>query len=136
MRPLLSCRTGTEGEGRWLSGVILSRSYRSIVAIDAASSANAAVPRAAALNCHIPSTRHGGYTAPMNRRLALASAALLVVLPLVLSGCGNKGPLVLPDKPADAAVPAEAPAPEATPAVDVTTDATTPAPPASGTPAR
>lgn len=31
----------------------------------------------------------------MNRRLALA----LIVLSLLLSACGNKGPLVLPDKP-------------------------------------
>jgi predicted small lipoprotein YifL len=68
----------------------------------------------------------------MNRRLALATAAYAIVLLLALSGCGNKGPLVLPDKPADIAVPAEAPAPEApVPAPD----ATLPAPPASGTPA-
>ena len=31
----------------------------------------------------------------MNRRLALA----LIVLSLLLSACGNKGPLVLPDQP-------------------------------------
>ncbi|NOT87827.1 MAG: sugar transporter [Lysobacter sp.] len=72
----------------------------------------------------------------MNRRLALATAAFAIVLPLALSGCGNKGPLVLPDAPAETAVPAEAsvpePAPEATPAPA----ATPPPPPASGTPAR
>jgi predicted small lipoprotein YifL len=113
--------------------VILSRCYRSIVAIDAASSADARVSPAVAAECtHIPSNRYGGYTARMNRRLALASAAFAILLPLALSGCGNKGPLVLPDKPVDAAVPAETPAPEAAPA----TDATAPAPPASGTPAR
>ncbi len=68
----------------------------------------------------------------MNRRLALVSAAFAIVLPLALSGCGNKGPLVLPDKPADTAVPAEVPTPEATPAADAPPSA----PPASGTPAR
>ena len=47
-------------------------------------------------------------------RLALSCAALLA-----LSACGNKGPLVLPEKPA----PVETPAP-ATPA---TTDPTQPA---------
>jgi predicted small lipoprotein YifL len=78
----------------------------------------------------IPSNRHGGYTARMNRRLALATAVFAIVLPLALSGCGNKGPLVLSDAPAETAVPAETP--EAAPAPD----ATTPAPPASGTPAR
>lgn len=62
----------------------------------------------------------------MNRRLALASAILAIMLPLALSGCGNKGPLVLPDAPADTAVPADAPA----------ADPATPEPPASGTPAR
>ncbi len=67
----------------------------------------------------------------MNRRLVLASAAFAIVLPLALSGCGNKGPLVLPDAPAETAVPAEAPVPDATPLPDVTT----PPPPASGTPA-
>lgn len=70
----------------------------------------------------------------MKRRLALASAAFAIVLPLALSGCGNKGPLVLSDAPAETAVPAEPPAP----AADATPlpDATTPPPPASGTPAR
>lgn len=36
----------------------------------------------------------------MNRRLAPAFATM-ALLCLVLSACGNKGPLVLPDKPAD-----------------------------------
>lgn len=91
------------------------------------------LPSAVAECPRIPSNRHDGYTARMNRRLALASAVFAIVLPLALSGCGNKGPLVLPDPPADTAVPAEAPAPEAAmPAPD----ATPPAPPASGTPAR
>jgi predicted small lipoprotein YifL len=53
----------------------------------------------------------------MNRRLALASAAFAIVLPLALSGCGNKGPLVLPDKPADA--PVQTPTPDPAPAPDV-----------------
>lgn len=56
----------------------------------------------------------------MNRRLAFVSAAFAIALPLALSGCGNKGPLVLPDPPA----PAEPPAADAVP------------PPANGTPAR
>jgi predicted small lipoprotein YifL len=44
----------------------------------------------------------------MNRRLALA----LIVLSLLLSACGNKGPLVLPDNPDQPApVPADAAAP-------------------------
>ncbi len=38
----------------------------------------------------------------MNRRPAFVSAAI-ALLCLVLSACGNKGPLVLPDKPADGA---------------------------------
>lgn len=36
----------------------------------------------------------------MNRRLASAFAATALFC-LALSACGNKGPLVLPDKPAD-----------------------------------
>ena len=53
----------------------------------------------------------------MNRRLA--SASVLLALALSLSGCGNKGPLVLPDAPGQetAAPPAAEPAPaDATPA--------------------
>ena len=68
----------------------------------------------------------------MNRRLAFVSAAFAIALPLALSGCGNKGPLVLPDPPADPPAPAEAPAPAQAPAAD----AATPPPPANGTPAR
>jgi predicted small lipoprotein YifL len=51
----------------------------------------------------------------MNRRTVLVSAALAIALPLALSACGNKGPLVLPDQPpAETTVPAEpAPAPPA-----------------------
>lgn len=56
----------------------------------------------------------------MTKRLAFASFLLCV-----LAGCGNKGPLVMPDPPADPATPAAAPA--ATPATDTT--------PAPGTPA-
>jgi len=44
-------------------------------------------------------------------RLVLSSAALLA-----LSACGNKGPLVLPEKPA----PVENPAPPADPSADPT----------------
>jgi len=67
----------------------------------------------------------------MNKRLVSVSAAFAIALPLALSGCGNKGPLVLTDDPPAApAVEAPAPAP-ATPAAD----AATPPPPADGTPA-
>ena len=59
----------------------------------------AAPPSVVAERTRIPSNRHDGYTARMNRRLALASAVFAIVLPLALSGCGNKGPLVLPQKP-------------------------------------
>jgi len=52
----------------------------------------------------------------MNRRLAMFAATAL--LGLALSACGNKGPLVLPDKPAagataDGATAQPAPADEA-----------------------
>ncbi len=33
----------------------------------------------------------------MNARFALLSASLSIALPLVLAGCGNKGPLFLPE---------------------------------------
>ncbi|MGV8940562.1 MAG: LPS translocon maturation chaperone LptM [Lysobacter sp.] len=33
----------------------------------------------------------------MNTRLLLCLASLLVALPLALAGCGNSGPLVMPD---------------------------------------
>jgi predicted small lipoprotein YifL len=53
----------------------------------------------------------------------LRFALLALVAALALSACGNKGPLVLPEKPAD-----EAPAGEAAPATDtVPTDTTPPA---------
>ncbi len=54
----------------------------------------------------------------MTKRLAFASFLLCV-----LAGCGNKGPLVMPDAPAE---------PAATPAADTPAAA---AAPASGTPA-
>ena len=65
----------------------------------------------------------------MNRRLVFVSAAFAIALPLTLSGCGNKGPLVLTDDP-PAAPAVEAPAPPPPAA-----DAATPPPPADGTPA-
>jgi predicted small lipoprotein YifL len=81
----------------------------------------------------IPSGRRGGYTAPMNRRLV--SASVLLALALSLSGCGNKGPLVLPDAPAQETATPPAPAAEAAPADAVPTDTApadaTPAPPAA-----
>ncbi len=64
----------------------------------------------------------------MNKRLAFVYAAFAIALPLALSGCGNKGPLVLTDDP-PAAPAVEAPAPP--PAAD----AAMPPPPADGTPA-
>ena len=54
----------------------------------------------------------------MTKRLAFASFLLCV-----LAGCGNKGPLVMPDAP---------PEPAATPAADAPASDATPAP---GTPA-
>jgi predicted small lipoprotein YifL len=80
----------------------------------------------------------------MNRRHVFATIAIL--LPLGLAGCGNKGPLVLSDPPAESAMPAEpsesAPEPEPTtePAADEPAPAEpTPAEPvpdnANGTPA-
>lgn len=47
----------------------------------------------------------------MNRRPAHVLAA--IALCLALSACGNKGPLVLPDKPADGAAGQAAPADDA-----------------------
>jgi predicted small lipoprotein YifL len=61
----------------------------------------------------------------MNRRLA--SASVLLALALSLAGCGNKGPLVLPDAPSqETATPpaAEAPAVEPAPADAAPADAT------------
>ena len=54
----------------------------------------------------------------MTKRLAFASFLLCV-----LAGCGNKGPLVMPDAPAEPAAPPAADTPAAAAA------------PASGTPA-
>ena len=72
----------------------------------------------------------------MNRNLALTSAVFVIALPLGLSGCGNKGPLVLSGAPVDTTVPAETPAPAPAPEVTVpAAETTAPTPPASGTPA-
>ena len=79
----------------------------------------------------------------MNRRpVFFVSAAFAIALPLALSGCGNKGPLVLTDDPPAAPAvevtaveaPAEAPAPAVETAPPPAADAATP-PPADGTPA-
>ncbi|GEM_PF-939444 len=70
----------------------------------------------------IPQTGSRGYTAPMNPHLSsrLKTLLLALALPLALAACGNKGPLVLPDRPAaDApaeAMPEPAPAPAEAPA--------------------
>lgn len=48
----------------------------------------------------------------MNKRLVFVSTAFALALPFALSGCGNKGPLVLADDP-PAAPAAVAPAVEA-----------------------
>lgn len=73
----------------------------------------------------------------MNRCLVFAIAAIL--LPLGLAGCGNKGPLVLSEPPAETPVQAEQieSAPAAEPAAADNAAPTEPAPPAdaSGTPA-
>ena len=54
-------------------------------------------------------SRSRGYTATMTKRLVLLS-----LLSCLLAACGNKGPLVLPEKPAaDAPVAPAAPAPAA-----------------------
>ena len=86
----------------------------------------------------------------MNKRLVFVSTAFALALPFALSGCGNKGPLVLADDP-PAAPAAVAPAVEA-PAIEAPVEASAPAtdtalppakdtaappppPPADGTPA-
>ncbi len=74
----------------------------------------------------------------MNKRLVFVSIAFSLALPFALSGCGNKGPLVLADDPpaAPAAVaPAEASAPATGTAPSPAADAAAPPPPADGTPA-
>lgn len=78
----------------------------------------------------IPQTRSRGYTAPMNRRLSprLKTLLLALALPFALAACGNKGPLVLPDRPAaETAVESSSPAPAETPAETPAAD--TPPPP-------
>ncbi len=77
----------------------------------------------------------------MNRYLTVfVSAAFAIALPLVLSGCGNKGPLVMADDP-PAAPAAEASAVEAPAEASPTETAPSPAadaaapPPADATPA-
>lgn len=52
-----------------------------------------------------------GYTSAMNARI-VSSALSLIALSLALTGCGNKGPLVLPARPVT-------PPPPATPAGEV-----------------
>ncbi len=73
----------------------------------------------------------------MNKRHVFVSAAFALALPFALSGCGNKGPLVLTDDPpAEPAVEVpsvEAPAPAVETAPTPAADAATP-PPADGTP--
>jgi len=79
----------------------------------------------------------------MNKRLVFVSTAFALAVPFALSGCGNKGPLVLADDPpaAPAAVapaveaPVEASAPATDTAPPPATDAAAPPPPADGTPA-
>jgi predicted small lipoprotein YifL len=62
----------------------------------------------------------------LQRTIFVALAAFSIALSLALSGCGNKGPLVLADEvPADTPVSAVEPEPSAPP------DATTPATPPS-----
>ena len=66
----------------------------------------------------------------MNARLTMKTrlAALgLIALPLLLAGCGNKGPLILPPRNIPAPAPAQTPADDATvPPSDGTDDALTP----------
>lgn len=79
----------------------------------------------------------------MNKRHIFVSAAFALALPFALSGCGNKGPLVLADDPPAAPAveasaveaPVEAPAPAAETASTPATDAAAPPPPADGAPA-
>ena len=88
----------------------------------------------------IPSGCHGGYTARMNKRLVFVSAAFAIALPLALSGCGNKGPLVLPGPPAEPSTesPVPVPVPETVPETvpPPAADTATPPPPADGTSAQ
>lgn len=95
----------------------------------------AAAGAAAALSARVqfaaafaPAPRRG-YTARMNPRPhRFPAIALLLAAALALPACGNKGPLVLPDEPEEAAAPADdtdtdAPADE-TPADETSSDET------------
>ena len=54
-----------------------------------------------------------GYTRPMK---PIARSLLVAAVLVTLAGCGNKGPLVLPDAPAaDVAVPTQTPPPSEPP---------------------
>jgi predicted small lipoprotein YifL len=66
----------------------------------------------------------------MNRRFYphLPTLLLALVLPFALAACGNKGPLVLPDKPPADAPAADATAEPAAPPAEATTDAPADAP--------
>lgn len=77
-----------------------------------------------------------GYTAAMNSPRLICLVCLLTALPLALAGCGNSGPLVMPDTApvedvipdeADTAVDTDATLPVDAP-VDVDTPAVEPAP--------
>lgn len=74
-------------------------------------------------------------TAALHRPSASTRAVLLALAAtLVLCACGNKGPLVLPDKPVEpTAAPAETPAakPNATPAPAPLDEIPSPLPPSS-----
>ncbi len=72
-----------------------------------------------------------------HRRPKAALAALLIALPLLLAGCGNKGPLILPPKqlPVDpSTLPSDNPN-IAMPPAETTDDADTGAEPVDDTPA-
>jgi predicted small lipoprotein YifL len=87
------------------------------------------IPRTAFPERHspngIPQTVARGYTAPMNRRSPLRLPTLLFGLlsSLVLAACGNKGPLLLPEKPTEpsAELPAETEVEPDTPQAEQTT---------------
>jgi predicted small lipoprotein YifL len=62
-----------------------------------------------------------------HRRSRLFALVIALALPSLLAGCGNKGPLVLPDKPkTEAPASDDATAPAAT--TDASTDASEPPP--------
>ncbi|MBS0214006.1 MAG: lipoprotein [Proteobacteria bacterium] len=52
---------------------------------------------------------------------------LLLIAALALSACGNKGPLVLPDKTASPAADAQSAAPTASPSTDTAASSASPA---------